>query len=1318
MGEGRQQVVADMAARYEEVIANSEPHLICLVAEAGWGKTRIVQEFYSWLQRERQPEGEYWPPEMATGQADPMRSRKVVYPDRVMAYPDLPMPWLWLGLLCEEGGGGRKLRALLNDGVQLPGHLAALIEVAERRAGDRDLAMTVLGEAIGFVPGIGQIASALLAAKDLVPRLRERLLDGIKTGERQAASERAPRPIEALRLGGKEVGPYVELVREFISPQLPLVLVVDDAHHADPGTIEFIATILLLEVPILIVCTAWSSTLADQVAEDEEVDREERTTFGSFLHELEVAEPTQFSRVELAPLSEDDLEVMVAEAAPETSKERRQALVETSGGNPLVLRLQMTAPKVLRSKVGGAITLSTEELHQLPRKYERLIGDRYDDLEEPDKRWLAEAAAQGMEFLPEYMSAATGGLDRERLGAFVRRFPVGNTEIGRFIESPVRAAILGAAEDEFSDEDRQAWGRGTMTALQRDAEEVPEGNQLREVWCRLLLHLAEDPANLELADAGIVADAAVELSFLERDASRHKEEMEAAEAAVLWAKRSGPDLGLLVRAAIRLAAALRANNDAKAAVDQAEAAAGLLAGEPEVAADLLCDVLFVLASALLQDERVEAAREVAGRALGAAGDDAQRITALRSVAQVEEAGNDLDAASAALEEALKIARAADPVDVEMLIRLETDITDLDPFMGSPDRWEAHLRMIEERLGSGHHLYRYCLFSAALQILFADGDPLAAEPYLEQLERFDDPDLRGDLEAVRSLQGALSSGDFDALGSILSDLTDAPYSVRVESRKLQTVLRAMGRSLPDGDRDPSEDGELTGPFGLLGQILEDRDRGLAALAEAIRDSAMAWTSLDRVMGVHLAVGALSDHLLETGTVSPVSPTLVSAVEDLIASQDRFPLFPRLLLTTYTDALEILDGGDPAPEDEAMAPMFRVRALAMHAVAAHSAGRPQLARDYLHEARSMLTDTAGWAIRAPIGAAYDRCDPEGAQAVWREILEWPGLGEGERLMAKGRIAGHLFRAGQLTEAEALGRAVVDGRRALGGEDDPGTRQAKAELAYTLEAAGRLTEARDLFREVVESRARTLGDEHSLTVSSKRWLSYLLKNMGELEEAEALLDAALYRYRCDLGDEHDTTLTTMLEFAELLAEVGRAEEGQEYAEHVVAVRESDQGAEAAATNAAKVVLAWVLWKQDCLVLAMGLEREIVASRSESLGRDHPSTLDAMHSLAVTYLSLRRLPSARDLEQEVADERERILGEDHRATAAATELLGQIFWAMMEAERATETMQLAIDRFTAAVGADHPDTQRASSRLAAMRSSPEESDLRPPDGPQADVT
>src|SRR5438105_4838959 len=131
VGEERLALVGKLTSAFDACVASSTPQLVCLLAEAGYGKTRIVQEFYRVIQSERQPDGAYWPPEFAGIGQDPMRSRKLVHPEDPTPEPGAPLPWIWWGLRCEEDSSGRKVRALFNDRVQLRAHLAGLIEAAE-----------------------------------------------------------------------------------------------------------------------------------------------------------------------------------------------------------------------------------------------------------------------------------------------------------------------------------------------------------------------------------------------------------------------------------------------------------------------------------------------------------------------------------------------------------------------------------------------------------------------------------------------------------------------------------------------------------------------------------------------------------------------------------------------------------------------------------------------------------------------------------------------------------------------------------------------------------------------------------------------------------------------------------------------------------------------------------------------------------------------------------------------------------------------------------------------------------------------------------
>jgi hypothetical protein len=260
VGRERQGIVASLLDQFDACVATSSPHLVCLAAEAGWGKTRIIQGFYGRLQQERQPEPAYWPELFQSEHEDPMQERKLIYPAAVTSPAGVKLPWLWLGLRCEEDSGGRRMRALANDRAQLSRHLAALIKTAELRKGDREAMLTVLGELVGAVPGVGQAASIALALKSLAPHLRRRF----ETALHRASERPQPGLIDVGQTVAEDIEPDLELVRRFISADLPLVIAVDDAHDADASTVRFIGQVMAMRVPVLILATAWPSALAEQ----------------------------------------------------------------------------------------------------------------------------------------------------------------------------------------------------------------------------------------------------------------------------------------------------------------------------------------------------------------------------------------------------------------------------------------------------------------------------------------------------------------------------------------------------------------------------------------------------------------------------------------------------------------------------------------------------------------------------------------------------------------------------------------------------------------------------------------------------------------------------------------------------------------------------------------------------------------------------------------------------------------------------------------------------------------------------------------------
>ena len=128
VGEDRQALVDDLVAAYARVAAGGGPELVCLVAPIGWGKTRIVQEFYARLAAEHQGDPAYWPASIveATDVTEPTKLRKRVHPGRFTVPGGAVPEWFWWALSCQRKADGQPAQAIEEAKEQLFVHAEGL----------------------------------------------------------------------------------------------------------------------------------------------------------------------------------------------------------------------------------------------------------------------------------------------------------------------------------------------------------------------------------------------------------------------------------------------------------------------------------------------------------------------------------------------------------------------------------------------------------------------------------------------------------------------------------------------------------------------------------------------------------------------------------------------------------------------------------------------------------------------------------------------------------------------------------------------------------------------------------------------------------------------------------------------------------------------------------------------------------------------------------------------------------------------------------------------------------------------------------------
>lgn len=1317
VGDERRRTVELLQHLYDEVLADSTPRMACLVAEGGWGKTRIVQEFYGWLQRERQPKGEYWPPNLSDQVQDPMRSRKVIYPESVSAPPDRGLPWLWWGLRCEQTSSGQKVRALLNDGVQLKAHLAGLVEIAERRKDNRDLALSVLGETMAFLPGVGQIASIANAAHSLAPRAWKKVIEAFQSGQSRRRAEQEPRTVDLGATSAPEVNSLVELVKQFISPELPLVLAIDDAHLADPDTVEFVRRVLTLKAPILIVCTAWPSTLDEQTDEEREIEGSQRRTYGGLLWALSSEAPQATIRHDLSPLPDEALAELVWAAAPRTDEEHMQALLESSGGNPLVLRLNLTSPRVQRSISDRAITLPPEDLRKLPRAFGRIISERFEELPEADALWLVQAALQGFEFLPGYIVAPADGLDMERINDFVRLPDEDQGDPGRFAEPAVHRAILDEADALMSSDERREWARATMEALQKRPMDSPMEEEGGRIWCKLLFDLAEEEADSDVPQSELVSSAAYHLSFIERDLGLHKAELAAAEASVRWAE-GDPDDAIRALRAARWAAALLANNEPEQAVRRAEEALALIESVESPSGDDWGTVMYVLAKAHLQNQNPEAARSVALRARDLAEDPQDRIIALEVAAEADLELSDAEGAHKALTEALEIAEELDPRAPEAVLNLETELIRMTPYSGATELWANHLSKIEAELGTDHVLYSNCLTQLIYHHLL-DGDLNEAKSKLPELRKLPGYEPDTVLEAVSEV---LSGSDMSSLQSAFRKLVQAPYSSRSET----TLFSQIGAAIGAGGFTTES---LDGPYDFVRRASLDVSSAFEWLLAQIREDSADWDDEEKLFAVQTGLAYLSEHLLNKGTLHPVSAELVPELRRIGKDQ---PTLSRQALDSYANAMAIFKGEEVGQVDERMPPLLQSRAHAMRAVAYFARDDEESATRALEKAASLMAETKTWPSRKVILAAAERCSSPLCAKGWMEVQDFEFGSDAERREAHAGLGAWLYRQKRYAQAAEIERQVLEESIRVNGPRHSDTSAARASLGMTLLESGELEEARDLHREVVNDREEMFGAEHPQTAEATRrlvrtmigleefeaalpiqealskesskvnddeLLATILEGMGNPEAAKPRRERALEQWIEEAGEDDDRTLLTLSRSVENLRMCKAPKEAYPLALRLVEARLRTDGPDASATRTAKLLLAAVCAEDGDLQEAARLRQEVVESRTRSLGPVHPATLEAKSALGVTLYQQEEHSAARKVEKEVLEARHHELNQARvNAAAAACSLARTLAKIDGCLDEAAEMLRGAIHEFRAIIGDEHPETARQVSLLTEM--------------------
>lgn len=431
VGPQRQDLLESLATTWRRVVDHGESHLVVLLGETGFGKTRIVQEFYRQVAAE-QPVPGFWPPDLRRGSAHGQRalreSRKRVAPPELDPPQGASASYLWLGHVVDEGSAGR-----VDSGLhQLASDLA------------RALTLATLREPCGSASRM--VAAALGQAPEPLADLSAALAELMHAGPHEESESAAtPGSLEAFWQGMRALWAGV-------AEPLPTVVVVEDGHFAGAQTVQLLEQLATSSrLPFLIVVCAQESRLGGGGSGN---DSHGRRALGRLIDQDYPA----VSVHRLSLLAEADVASLLREALPELDDPTMRAAVMKVDGNPYhahTLLIEMI-------RAAGQGRLDSEWVAQRPGSFEGELRSQWYLLPDAVRRVLSGIAVLGTQ-VPERIGlrAVGAAYDRDPLAdvdasletGWLRRLQT--DEVLRFLERPRWVIANEESVEEWDFDDRR-----------------------------------------------------------------------------------------------------------------------------------------------------------------------------------------------------------------------------------------------------------------------------------------------------------------------------------------------------------------------------------------------------------------------------------------------------------------------------------------------------------------------------------------------------------------------------------------------------------------------------------------------------------------------------------------------------------------------------------------------------------------------------------------------------------------------------------------------------------------------------------------------
>jgi hypothetical protein len=399
------------------------PQFLVLLAESGFGKTRLVQEFYGWLSTtfdDRDPGG-YWPDALPQI-GDSMEINPVYAHGGGVAEGAPEIPWLWWGIRCTRPDDRRSDAsvsvALTRYVPVLEPHIAPILLKRQRRQITRKAAFALGAILIHLTPvqvlaslaNLGEIAELVRTGVLVTKEALETFLSGreaqeARERERAGIAERAAEHRQSLADLALEAIAAILDPGAKDAPTAPVIVVLDDAQWADTETLRFVEKLVarahLRAWPLLLIATHWEREWNER-CRAALPEGDETLSLADVYRRQEVRFPDCPPRV-LGKVP--DLAPMLEEALPGLTPEQAATVLRRVDGNPLLLvefvrYLQRNTHLFAgRSPAGPLTAAGQKQIAAMQVTLPGLARDRFDSLTERFKDVLGWSSYQGMRFL-------------------------------------------------------------------------------------------------------------------------------------------------------------------------------------------------------------------------------------------------------------------------------------------------------------------------------------------------------------------------------------------------------------------------------------------------------------------------------------------------------------------------------------------------------------------------------------------------------------------------------------------------------------------------------------------------------------------------------------------------------------------------------------------------------------------------------------------------------------------------------------------------------------------------------------------------------